>query len=251
MANNRLEKILDLLNENEYLTYNDLSKELNAATITVRRDVDVLEKEGKIIKIKGGSIIINDYRKYKNETDYLRKKTICKFAADFINNGDSLIIDIGTTTKQIVPFLRNKKNLTIFTQSLEIAHEIYLLDNNSINVISVGGLLDYKLGVFFSEQSSKAMSEYSFDKGFLSCSGITIEEGVTNFTLPIYIHKNIILNNSRECYFLIDSSKFRKVSLAKVCSIEKVKNIITDSNIDKKVALEFKKIVPNFYIANS
>lgn|GEM_PF-3280491 len=84
----------------------------------------------------------------------------------------------------------------------------------------------------------------------MSSTGISIKKGITNFDLSPYIHKNIIIDNSEECFFLIDSSKFGNDSLRKIIALEKVKNIITDKDIDKKTASEFKKIIPNFYIVD-
>jgi len=250
MAKDRKEKILGFINTNKFLTYDDLSDLLNVSVNTIRRDIDELDREDKVIKVKGGSIIRNDYKQYKSNIDYQRKRAIGKIAASFIKDGETVILDGGTTIKQIVPFLADKKNLTIFTQSLDIASEISMLENPGITLMGAGGILDYKVNIYFSEQSSLAMSKYNFDRGFLSTSAISIEDGITNYNLPSYHNKHIIINASKDYYFLIDSNKFGKSSLQKVCDLDKVKNIITDKDLDKGLADEFKKIIPNFYIAD-
>lgn len=250
MSKTRKESILQLINENKFLTLEELSKYLKVSENTIRRDVDVLDKEGKIIKVKGGSILRNDYKLYKNNVDFFRKKAIAKFASSFIKDGDIIVIDGGTTTRQIIPHLINKKNLTVFTQCLDIANEISLLENSEITLIMAGGVLDYKVNILFSQQGSNIMKEYNFDKGFLSCMGISLKNGVTNLDLPSYTQKRVIIENSKNTYFLIDSTKFDKNSLQKVCSIKEIKNIIIDCDLDKEILSKYKKLIPNIYIAD-
>lgn len=246
----RKEKILELINKNRYLTLDELVDYLGVSINTVRKDVDDLSIDEKITKVKGGSIICNDYKHYKNNIDLFRKQEIGKLAASFINDGESVAIDGGTTTKQIIPFLENKKDLVIHTQSLDIAYEISLLNNPTFTLITSGGVLDYKVNIFTNEQSEKEINEYNFDKGFLSSSAIDITNGVTNIELSSAKYKNIIIKNSKTCYFIFDSTKFGKISLMKICDITKIQNIIVDSGIKQKYLEDIRKIIPNVYMAN-
>lgn len=248
--NYRRDKILEIINESRFITIEELSNIIGVSENTIRRDIHLLDKEGKIIKIKGGSIIRGDYKKYRSGKDYLRKKSIAKLASSFIKDGDIIIIDGGTTTRQIIPSLANKKNITIFSQCLDILKEVSLLENPEITLLSVGGILDYKVNIFYGEHSSQLIKEYNFDKGFFSCTGIDLKNGVTNMQIPSYIHKNIIIKNSKDNFLLVDSSKFNKSSLKKVCELTDIRNLITDEDIDNEILKSYQKLIPNFYIAN-
>lgn len=243
------EIVLELINRNKYLTLEDVAQHLDVSINTARRYVDELSSKGDIIKVKGGSIICNDYKHYKNDKDLLRKQKICKFASSFISNGDSIILDGGTTIRQIIPFLNNKNDLTIFSQGIDILYEVSLLNNPTFTLITDGGTLDYKVNIFFN-QDEKFVNNYNFDKGFLSCTAIDLKNGATNIDLISVKHKNTIINNSKNTYFIFDSTKFGKTSLIKICDIEDIENLIVDSEIDKQLIEKFKKQIPNVFIVD-
>lgn len=245
MINKRNEKICELLEEKKFLSIKELSKIFMVSENSIRRDLHELDKNKRIIIISNGSITKNELFQYKNEIDFLRKKSIAKKAASFINNGDTIIIDGGTTTKLIIKFLKEIKKLTIFSPSIDIAYEVFLLNNPNITLISPGGILDYKANQFFPYKFKEDIQDFNFDKGFLSASGIDLINGVTNENLISTPFKDMIIRSSKDFYFLIDSSKFAKSSLEKICNIKDIHNLITDADIDEKVIQELQKTIPN------
>ena len=250
MVKNRKEKILELLRENKFLTIEELSNLLKVSENTIRRDIDTWGQNEKLLMVKGGSVLLGSQKKSSDPQEFSKKNAIGTLASSFIKEGDIIIIDGGTTTKQIVPHLADKKDITIYSPSFEVAQEIYLLDNPGITFIMLGGVLDYKVHMFVSDYNFETLKEFNFNKGFLSVSGIDINNGVTDHNLPYAKYKNIIMNRASSTFFLIDSSKFGITSIKKVCDITQVDNLITDKNIAPEDKELFEGKVNKLYIAD-
>ncbi|WP_156299669.1 DeoR/GlpR family DNA-binding transcription regulator [Streptobacillus canis] len=242
MKSIRKDKIMEIIFKKKFVTIHELSKELNVVPITIRRDLEALSNEGKLIKIHGGAKL----KSYiENEFDYLEKKEknedekieIAKKAASLITNNDIIYIGPGTTTEKILEYIENK-NVTVITNSMVIIQKYANLPN--IELIILGGIFKKK---------SKAILPYLFEnfanilnvnKVFIGTNGI-FENKVTYSDISEGKIEEIMINNSIESYILLDNSKFDKKSFFSFDMKNKKINLITDSKISKELIIKYSK----------
>ena len=143
-SNIRQNKILDLLRQNSHITVSKLAKKFGISEVTIRRDMNFLAKEGKILRTYGGAassekVAYEFSFKEKLNKNIREKERIGNLAADLVKEGETILIDTGTTTLQVARSLSSKKNITIITNSLPIVST--LSGNSNIKVILLGGEL--------------------------------------------------------------------------------------------------------------
>ena len=240
-------KILEEIKKEGKVFVNNLVKEFKVSDTTIRRDLDELVLTNLIIRTHGGAIIKNLYfpdseieiedRKALNLNE---KKKIAKKALDFINEGDLILISGGSTTLELAKLLGKFNNLKIITNSLEIAVEI--AKNNNIELIIIGGKLNRISSILTGIDTINYLSTINVDKLFFSVSGIDINKGLTN---PIGIDAEIhakMIESAKLKYLLVDASKFGKVYMKKIYSINVINKIITDSRINSNIIREIEPL---------
>ena len=132
----RKEEIIQMLSEQRIVTTIGLAEKFNVSMETIRRDFNELEELRMIRRVHGGAVLYTEYGiepdyTYRTAENYNEKYRIGKRAAEMVNDGDSIIVDIGTTTLEFTRFLKEKKNLTVLTNSLKIAYELMTEKNIS------------------------------------------------------------------------------------------------------------------------
>jgi len=240
----RLE-IKKIITENESISVSNLSKLFNVSEITVRRDLQKLEKDGFLDKVHGGAIA----RSFKTEYDpvYLediklnkdKKESIAKEAVKEINDGDAVIIESGTTCLELVYNLANKRNLAIFTASVPIAYELWKvsLNRNDLEVNICGGLIEAKSNTLIGSQATQFFQNINADIAFIGAVAISIDKGIltTHSQMDADVIRSIA-NNSKRKILLADSSKFKNRAHISILPLTIFNKIITDTGIDKDVA---------------
>jgi len=240
----RLE-IKKIITENESISVSNLSKLFNVSEITVRRDLQKLEKDGFLDKVHGGAIA----RSFKTEYDpvYLediklnkdKKEIIAKEAVTEINDGDAVIIESGTTCLELVYNLANKRNLAIFTASVPIAYELWKvsLNRNDLEVNICGGLIEAKSNTLIGSQATQFFQNINADIAFIGAVAISIDKGIltTHSQMDADVIRSIA-NNSKRKILLADSSKFKNRAHISILPLTIFNKIITDTGIDKDVA---------------
>lgn len=244
LAEDRYAKILKILSDHNSVKSSYLIELLNVSTETVRRDLEHLEKEGLIKRVHGGAVL-NEINKNLSPSFRTRKglnneekDDVAKNALQFIKDGNSIALDNGTTTLHLAKLIKgNFKNLTVITNSLLIANILY--DDENINVIILGGIIDRKNHSMMGPLTEKNIDLFHIDKAFISVTGISLVNGASDFDFNnISIQKKIFLR-SNERYLLADSSKFNTSSLLNVCDLSEADYIITDSNLPDSTFKEF------------
>lgn len=242
MKSMRKDKIMEIILKKQFVTINELSETLNVVPITIRRDLEALSKEGKLIRIHGGAKLKNHI---ENEFDYLEKKEkneqekieIAKKAASLITDNDIIYIGPGTTTEKILEYVENK-NITVITNSMVVIQKYANYPN--IELIVLGGIFKKK---------SKAILPYLFEnfaniinvnKAFIGTNGV-FENRVTYSDIAEGKVEEIMINNSIESYILLDYTKFDKKSFFSFNIDNKVLNLITDSKTNKEIILKYSK----------
>lgn len=240
----RRKRILELLNQNGSVLVNDLSRDLEVTVETIRRDLEKLENEGYVIKSYGGAVLNENanldlpfnIRKNKN---VIGKQKIADIISQIIHDGDYIFLDASSTAVAIAKTIKNKKGLTIITNSLEIAIE--LLDMPDCKVISTGGEIVSTAFGLVGHVTDKTIRSYYVDKAIISSKGFDLEKGFTDSDERHANNKKSMLESARVKILAIDSSKFDRVSFAKIGDLRDVTTIVTDAKPEDKWLKKFKE----------
>ncbi len=214
---------------------------------TVRRYVNQLVKNGKIIK-EYGSVSANTKDNLLNiraRIDYLshKKIAIAKSAVQIVNDGDIVFFDSGTTHMHMAELLKDKKNLTIVTNNLLFAVKVADLDYD-VDLIMIPGYIRNSTISVAGDISIDFMNQFHFDYAFLTTSGITINNGFSNRTLPESSIKRKVLSRSNKAVILADDSKFGKSCPFTFGYFEDIDYLFTNQKPDNdylEVMKHFKK----------
>lgn len=228
MRYNRLEKIKQILRTENTISVERLAQTLEVSINTIRRDIATLESEGFISKFYGGIKLAtpNEPTPF-SERESINAKAkvyVAQKAASFIKNRDVIFIDSGTTTMYLPEFLA-QKNVTILTCSLLVMNTAV---NLGLNLIGTGGTLFIPSKSFVGGDTLTALKKYNITKAFMSSSGVSLENGVTNASPLETEIKQFIMATGAEKNLLIDSSKFGKSALMSYADLKDFDNIFTD-----------------------
>ena len=227
-------KIKKLLREEGSVQVSQLSELFNVSEVTIRRDLAKLEKEGSVKRIHGGAMAIDSNAPIfsflsRAQEKAREKELIGKKAAELVNNGNTIILDSGTTTSEVAKNLKGYKNLKVITNALNIALE--LAENPEISVVVPGGSLKGPSLSLVGSQVIEFVRNVNVDIAFLSVQGVSLEKGLTNNSISDLYLKRAIIDAAKEVLLVVDSSKFNKVGLYTVAPVTAVNVIVTDENI--------------------
>ena len=241
-AAERLAKVREVLLEYKHVDISTLSSILSVSEATIRRDLEKLEDEGFLTKTHGGAVI-NDEADQEAVLSFVddpyidEKRQIGIIAAQMILNGDVIFLGAGTTCQQIAKHIKDRKDLTVVTNNINIILELYGCNNISLLVLG-GNIKSYGASISTSGQFSKKMLEGVFvDKAFFTVNGISIKDGYTLSSVELAEIYNIVLKNADESIIVMDYSKFDKRAFVQLGNIDLVKKIITNA----QVSLPYKK----------
>jgi DeoR family transcriptional regulator of aga operon len=237
MSNNTVDRrsaILDILNENGKIHVDQLSKAFEVSEVTVRNDLKRLEQEGFLKRIHGGAlktetVALDLTLSEKAKKHAAEKRKIGRAAADLVREGETIILDSGTTTMEVARNLKNRINITVITNALNIATE--LAGREGIEVILTGGILRENSFSLVGPHAERTLHECFGDKLFLGVDGISVKYGVTTPNLLEAQVNRIMVEQAKEVVVVTDSSKFEKRSLSLIVPINKIHKIITDASI--------------------
>ena len=231
LAIERRREILARLNANGKVIVTELAKEFDVTEETIRRDLDRLDKEGLASKTYGGAVtkrnaaldLPYNVREIANVEE---KKMISEKVSELISDGDRLMLDSSSTALYIVKKLKDKKGLTIITNSVKILIE--LADKNDWTVLSTGGVLKNGAMSLNGSSAEKMIGSYYVDAEICSCKGLDTELGITDSNEKDTLIKQAMFASAEKKILALDSEKFDKKSFVKVCSVNKIDIIVTD-----------------------
>ncbi len=234
--------ILEYIREDGSARVKALSKAFGVTEPTIRQDLEKLENDGFIIREHGGAYLRSMSHQVETLTlehsEHLDlKHRIAMKAISFISDGDSLIIDSGSTMTELSKLLVSKKNLRVITTALNIA--LTLGTNPSCQLMVTGGEFKPPTLSLTGEKSAEFLKDVYVDKVFLASGGISQSLDLTYPTFSDLPVKHAMIASAKETFVLIDSSKFGKASFASLGSISQVDYLITDDGIDE----EFKNSI--------
>lgn len=251
MRVDRLNKMEDFILEQGTVPLELLAEQFDISTNTVRRDVNELLKRGRICKVYGGVTAIADHdpttapvplqvRSVKNS---FAKNTIGHLAADMVDDGMSIFLDSGTTVACMVPYLAEKKDVTIITHSLNVMYEAAKYP--SLNIIALGGYYNHTTSSYSGISTLDPLSTISANAAFIAATGVSLERGLTHSTYFEAETKKKVVECSDKIILCADNSKFDQSSTISFFPFQELFAVVTNKEPDKKYldAIKYNDII--------
>lgn len=231
----RRNRILDILNRDGHVRVSQLSKDLGATMVTIRNDLDALEKDGYLERVQGGAVqtaysYYNQEFLRKKKVNAAQKKKIASALSRIIKDGDTILINSGTTTYYSVVELKNHRNLNVVTNSLVIAVELGAIP--SFKVILLGGEINSRHSFTYGNDVVEQLKRYKANYAILSIDGICLDGGVSTIHAEEAMIARMMTERSKETIIVADSSKLGKEGFVYVCGINEIDRLVTDRNAD-------------------
>jgi DeoR/GlpR family transcriptional regulator of sugar metabolism len=228
----REQKILHHLRTNSSVRVVELSEMFGVSEVTIRRDLQKLQENGKIRRVHGGAVVLEKAAPeppviLRTGEQASEKRRIGAAAAALVEEGDTIFIGSGTTTEALALSLLGCQNITVITNSLIIIN--HLAQDSGISVISTGGVLRASEFSFIGHLTEQALQELRPNKVFMGIRAIDLARGLTNDHMPEVSTDRVIIHSAPEVILLADHTKFSKVSTAFVAPLTVVHKIITDT----------------------
>jgi len=234
LAAQRREKIAAMLREDGHVKVNNLSKLFNVTEVTIRQDLEKLEEEGACQRVHGGAILNNAGANVGellvlNQDNLAAKMAIAREAVKRIKDGETIILDSGSTTTEIARLISGYSNLTVITNAINIA--MILGKDPGINLNVTGGEFKSPTLSLTGPKAAEYFKGLHADKVFLATAGINVDNGLTYPSMSDLVVKKSMIDVSDRVYLVADSTKVGKSSFATLGKLSLVDTIITDSNI--------------------
>lgn len=234
----RLTKILQMVNDKGIVDTADIMEALAVSDMTVRRDLDELEKSGKLIRVRGGAQSL-DYNidfelshLQKSTVQIEEKRSIARYASGLIQDHETIFLGPGTTLEMMASMIPDK-DIRIVTSSLP-AFEV-LKEKMEDRLLLVGGSYRANTGAFVGTLTNQILRDLKFTKAFISCNGIADDE-ITTSSMEEGEMQAIACRNARAVYLLADSRKFNREDFYVYEHLYNIDELITDGTLSQDVA---------------
>ena len=240
LAPQRWDRLRALIRDSRVVRLDDVCTQLGVSPATARRDLDQLELDGAIRRVHGGAVSVEsrlDEPMFDDKTSLAvrEKRRIAEAALAFVEAGDTIYLDGGSTVLELARLLRERTNLTVVTNSLRAAHE---LAGRGPRLIRIGGELRRLSQTLVGPLTRLVLQELHLDKAFMGTIGFALKEGLTTTDPSEAFTKEIVMGQARQVIVLADSSKAGKVSFACAGRWDKVSALISDKQLDKAFGKE-------------
>ncbi|CAH2715143.1 Glucitol operon repressor [Neobacillus rhizosphaerae] len=232
----RKNEILKELNKMGKVKVIELVEQFNVSEETVRRDLMILEEKGLLKRVYGGAIKkVFEFKEppftQRTTVNQEAKVRVGKKAVELISNGDVIVIDVGTTMLEFAQCIKNKKDITILTNSLPVSSVLTeLLNQNKFTgqILLLGGQIDPKQQSISGGLTEQMLNQFNIDKAFISAGGVSFQSGVSNYHLHEALVSRKMVEVAKQVILLTDYSKFGVDTFCKVCPLEKVDVIVCE-----------------------
>ncbi len=241
----RKTEIVNLLETSKRVDVSALAEKFGTSQETIRRDLRELEKEGVVKRTHGGAVLSkfgnqpSAFQEYpiaiRGIQRFQEKNQICKRAAEFIEDGDTIFIDNSSTTMYLPKYLAPECHVTIVTNSIKVLLEYLSAPSPNHVLICLGGIFNPSNLSVYGGSSLKSAEIYYPNKAFLSCAGISRENILADSSIYEIDTKRMMIDRTPEVFLLADYTKFQKNSQVFLCRMSDVQYLITDSKtaVDK------------------
>ena len=239
-AEERQLKIFAFLSEHRKATVAELVNYFEVSNTTIRNDLREMEKDRLLLRTHGGAMLrtrtgyeLDPYEKQIKNVE--EKKKIARAALDLIDDGDTIILDTGTTTMELALLLARKRNLRVITNDLLIA--LLLEDNaNIMDILLIGGVIrkKYHCTLRHANASAEMLTGITVDKAFITTNGFSYEKGATTPDLSQAEIKTLLMSASSTVIVLCDSSKLGNAYFMQFARLDQIDKLITDKMDSKE-----------------
>ena len=236
-AQGRRSAILQRLREESSVNVSELSREFGVSEVTIRKDLRILKERKLLLRVHGGAIVDANTTDEVEERNFhfkqlvnsREKEAIGRAAAAHIKNGDTILVDSGTTALQVVRNLHSFNDLTIITNSVNAMLEA--IKYKRFRVILLGGTVRESSNSIVGPLAESNLKLFYCDKLFLGVDSISMEAGLSTPSMEEASTNQVMISRAREVIAVFDSSKVNKRSLAFIAMPDKIHPVITDSHI--------------------
>jgi DeoR/GlpR family transcriptional regulator of sugar metabolism len=230
-SEDRQSEILLFIKEKGTASFAEMAEHFSVSEMTVRRVVYKLADAGTVIRTLGGAMLAPTGSMEKSFLDRSAKMASAKDAigreaARLIGNGETVVLDSGTTTRYIARYLRAKRDLVVITTSLAVLEE--LAGSSTVQVRLTGGVYRHSSHDLTGNAVSEALSGIQADKSFFGAAALSFQKGVMNYDAEM---PKVFLRAGRERILVVDSSKIGTEAVYRLCAVEKCDVVITDKAI--------------------
>lgn len=248
----RREKILEILNKQGSVDVSELAKLFNLTEMSIRKDLNYLSNQGKLQRTYGGALswttsTLELSLREKQERNLLEKSLIGRKAASIIQDGDTIMLDSGTTTQQVAKNLTEHKNLTVITNGINIINTIAGIEG--ITLYTVGGQIGTKSYAIVGSEAEKALKKYFAKLCIIGVEGVDLEKGLTSNSQMDANITMILVERASKRILVTDSSKIGQVALIPVCPLENIDILVTDEGTPQSFIDEAQKRGVEVFIA--
>ena len=234
LAQQRRQKIFELIREDGQAKVHALSRIFKVTEVTIRQDLEKLEGEGRVVREHGGAHLKNIGLNVRNielqSKEFMaQKEAIARKALELIQDGDTIILDSGSTTTELARLIRGFRNLTVITNALNIA--LILGEDPEIHLVLTGGEFKAPTLSLTGQKAADSLDGLHVDKLFLATAGITLKSGLTYPSISDLVVKRAMIESADEVYVLADSSKIGKSAFASLGALSLIDTLITDPGI--------------------
>jgi len=235
-AEERKEEIVRLLGERSKLLLPELCQHFDVSPATIRNDLRDLDRAGRLKRTHGGAIpvskaVFEPTSRDKEAARIEEKRRIAAYAESLIEDGDTILLDTGTTTMELAKRLTTKTGLTIVTNDVKIA--LFLEENTSTAIFLLGGMLRRNFHSTTGLAALAQVSDLHVDKAFMAGNGLCVENGFTTPSMDQAGIKKAMIAAATRVIFLLDSQKFGQVSFTQFADLQDAHTIITDTGANE------------------
>jgi DeoR/GlpR family transcriptional regulator of sugar metabolism len=234
MSEERRTQILQIVRSRGRAKVNELAHRFSTSAVTIRNDLNELHQRGLVLRSHGGAVLPETILRESPVNERLKshvdeKRRIGAMAASLIHDGETIILDSGTTTLEIARQIKNKQGLQVITNGVNVAAE--LLDARGVQTFIVGGTVRGDSASIVGRSTEELFEQFSADKLFLSGAGCDPDFGVSGANVDETMVNRAMLRISREIILVADASKFWKRGMARIAPFSEVDTVISDSSL--------------------
>lgn len=240
----RRQRIATLIEENGRVSVDELSDLFDVSKVTVRGDLDELQRRGILSRTHGGAVAVDADKaeltfKHRERVNIDEKSRIGEAAAALVNHGDAIALDASTTALQVAKRIKDRHELTVVTNSLHTALE--LEDAPDVTVVMPGGIMRSGSASLVGEFGEEVLTKFNIQKGFFGAKGITLTEGLTDVNTFEVQLKQAMVRVAKQVIGITDHTKWGRVAFASFASLDQVDMIITDSEAPDDMVADMRQ----------
>ena len=251
-AEERKQQILAILQRSPAVRVADLGRALRVSVASVRRDLADLERSGFLKRTHGGAVS-NRLAGFelsladKKDRHQSEKSGIAAAAARMVETGDTILLDSGSTTREIALQLRHRTGLTVVTNALNIGWDLATSD---VDLIITGGQLRPGILSQVGPIAERVIAGLRVDKLFLAANGIDLEKGITTPNLTEAQTKRAMVDSAAEVILVADHTKFGRVTFGHICDLDRVHTIVTDDGVPDRIAAAIEHLGVKLHVVS-